>query len=52
MVSEGLDAAYSAISLRDDLGQLTGYRGDDFDWEACLAAELCRPQRLLPSPQR
>jgi len=37
MASEGLDAAYSAISLRDDLGHLTGYRGDDFDWEACLA---------------
>ena len=36
MVSEGLEAAYSAISLRDDLGHLTGYRGDDFDWEACL----------------
>jgi len=37
MASEGLEAAYSAISLRDDLGHLTGYRGDDFDWEACLA---------------
>ena len=36
MVCEGLEAAYSAISLRDDLGHLTGYRGDDFDWEACL----------------
>jgi len=36
MASEGLEAAYSAISLRDDLGHLTGYRGDDFDWEACL----------------
>jgi hypothetical protein len=37
MASESLEAAYSAISLRDDLGHLTGYRGDDFDWEACLA---------------
>jgi glycosyltransferase involved in cell wall biosynthesis len=37
LVSEGVEAAYSAISLRDDLGHLTGYRGDDFDWEACLA---------------
>ena len=36
MASEGLEAAYSAISLRDDLGHLTGYRGDDFDWEASL----------------
>jgi hypothetical protein len=36
MASEGLEAAYSAISQRDDLGHLTGYRGDDFDWEACL----------------
>jgi len=36
MASERLEAAYSAISLRDDLGHLTGYRGDDFDWEACL----------------
>jgi hypothetical protein len=37
LAAEGLDAACSAISLRDDLGHLTGYRGDDFDWEACLA---------------
>jgi O-antigen biosynthesis protein len=37
LVVEGVEAAYSAISLRDDLGHLTGYRGDDFDWEACLA---------------
>ncbi|ATE64032.1 glycosyltransferase [Rhizorhabdus dicambivorans] len=37
MVSEGLDCAYSGIALRDELNQLTGYRGDDFDWEACLA---------------
>jgi len=36
LASERLEAAYSAISLRDDLGHLTGYRGDDFDWEACL----------------
>ena len=37
MTSEKLNAAYSGIALRDELGQLTGYRGDDFDWEACLA---------------
>jgi hypothetical protein len=37
MTSEGFDAAYSGIALRDELNQLTGYRGDDFDWEACLA---------------
>jgi len=37
MTSEGLDAAYSGIALRDELNQLTGYRGDDFDWDACLA---------------
>ena len=36
LASTGLEAAYSAIALRDDLGQLTGYRGDDFDWPACL----------------
>ncbi|WP_116090613.1 glycosyltransferase [Sphingomonas crusticola] len=37
MTAERVDAAYSAIALRDDLGHLTGYRGDDFDWEACLS---------------
>ena len=37
MTSEGLDVAYSGIALRDELNQLTGYRGDDFDWDACLA---------------
>lgn len=36
MTSAGLDVAYSAISLRDDVGQLTGYIGDHFDWDACL----------------
>ena len=36
MAADGLDTAYCAIELRDDLGQLTGYRGDDFDWDACL----------------
>jgi hypothetical protein len=36
LTSAGLDVAYSAISLRDDVGQLVGYIGDDFDWEACL----------------
>lgn len=37
MTAEGLDTAYSGIALRDELNQLTGYRGDDFDWDACLA---------------
>ena len=37
MTSQRLDVAYSGIALRDELNQLTGYRGDDFDWEACLA---------------
>nr|WP_047166561.1 glycosyltransferase [Sphingomonas sp. Y57] len=37
MTAEGIDAAYSGIALRDELNQLTGYRGDDFDWDACLA---------------
>jgi hypothetical protein len=32
----GQTAAYCGIALRDDLSHLTGYRGDDFDWEACL----------------
>ncbi|HWI87397.1 MAG TPA: glycosyltransferase [Sphingomonas sp.] len=36
MTSAGFDVAYSAISLRDDAGQLTGYIGDKFDWDACL----------------
>jgi hypothetical protein len=37
MTAEKLDVAYSGIALRDELNQLTGYRGDDFDWDACLA---------------
>ncbi len=37
MTAEGIDTAYSGIALRDELNQLTGYRGDDFDWAACLA---------------
>ena len=37
MTAERLDVAYSGIALRDELNQLTGYRGDDFDWDACLA---------------
>ena len=36
LASEGLEAACCAIELRDDLGQLAGYRGADFDWAACL----------------
>lgn len=36
LVSAGLDVASCAISLRDDVGQLVGYIGDAFDWEACL----------------
>ena len=37
MTSERLDTAYCGIALRDELNQLTGYRGDDFEWDACLA---------------
>lgn len=37
MTSQGLETAYCGIALRDELNQLTGYRGDDFDWDACLA---------------
>lgn len=37
LVTERLDAGYSAIALRDDLTHLTGYRGAPFFWEACLA---------------
>ena len=36
LASSDLAAGYSAISLRDDRGHLTGYRGDAFDWEACF----------------
>jgi hypothetical protein len=36
LAADGLEAGYSAISLRDDAGQLTGYIGDTFDWDACL----------------
>lgn len=38
MAASGADAGYAAIALRDDLGQLTGYRGAPFDWAACLDA--------------
>ena len=36
MTQSGCDAAYSAIEVRDDLGHLVGYRGADFDWDACF----------------
>ena len=36
MTARGFETAYAGIALRDDLGQLTGYRGDEFDWSACL----------------
>jgi len=36
LASEDLEAAYCALELRDDLGQLTGYHGADFDWAACF----------------
>ncbi|WP_019833890.1 glycosyltransferase [Sphingomonas sp. PR090111-T3T-6A] len=36
LTATGQTAAYCGIALRDDLSHLTGYRGDDFDWEACL----------------
>lgn len=53
MLSAGLDVAYSAISLRDDVGQLVGYIGDAFDWEACLQQNyidlnaVCHSRALL-----
>ncbi len=37
LTANDLPAGYSAIALRDDLGHLTGYRGDTFDYAACLA---------------
>jgi len=55
MTSEGLDTAYSGIALRDELNQLTGYRGDDFDWDACLAENyvdlnaFCHRRALIDS---
>ena len=36
LVAEGAAVGYSAISMRDDLGHLTGYRGAAFDWQSCL----------------
>jgi glycosyltransferase involved in cell wall biosynthesis len=36
LADHGTSAGYSAISMRDDLGQLTGYRGGAFDWSSCL----------------
>jgi hypothetical protein len=36
LAAEGAAVGYSAISMRDDLGHLTGYRGAAFDWQACL----------------
>jgi hypothetical protein len=35
---QGADAAYAGLALRDARGHLAGYRGADFDWEACLAS--------------
>ena len=37
LAAEGAAVGYSAISMRDDLGHLTGYRGGAFDWASCLA---------------
>ena len=36
LADEGAAVGYSAISMRDDLGHLTGYRGAAFDWPSCL----------------
>ena len=36
LAAEGAAVGYSAISMRDDLGHLTGYRGAAFDWQSCL----------------
>ncbi|WP_419825251.1 glycosyltransferase [Sphingomonas sp.] len=38
LVSGGADAAYAGLALRDGRGHLAGYRGADFDWDACLAS--------------
>ena len=36
LAAEDAAVGYSAISMRDDLGHLTGYRGAGFDWQSCL----------------
>jgi glycosyltransferase involved in cell wall biosynthesis/predicted Zn-ribbon and HTH transcriptional regulator len=35
MVVGDLGSAYCGLQLVDDAGKVVGYRGDDFDWEAC-----------------
>lgn len=36
MAADAAEIGTCAIALRDDLGQLTGYRGAPFDWDECL----------------
>ena len=38
MSSRGLSCGYAAVELRNDLGAVSGFRGLDFDWNACLEA--------------
>ncbi|MCV3210531.1 glycosyltransferase [Mesorhizobium sp. YC-39] len=36
MKSEGHECAYSAIAIKDHDGHITGYRGQEFDWDRCF----------------
>jgi glycosyltransferase involved in cell wall biosynthesis len=38
MSSRDLSCGYAAVEMRDDSGAVSGYRGLDFDWNACLDA--------------
>jgi len=38
MALTGARCAYSATSVIDARGRVTGYRGEPYDWESCLAA--------------
>ncbi len=53
MTLAALDIGYCAIALRSDEQRLIGYRGDDFDWAACLQENyvdlngLCHKRALV-----
>ena len=53
LTAEALDIGYCATALRGDGERLIGYRGDDFDRAACLAANyvdlnsLCHRRALI-----
>ena len=36
MISEGYKCAYAGLAVRNDRGQITYYRGRQFDWDSCL----------------